>query len=149
MNQMKKKKLCWNCEGSVDKEAENCLFCGVYLHPEEIKNKKKEVDDEDFTPIYQEEEISDEPSSSSSPLKEEPSIENLLSKTYSSTLLPTLFLLSGSFFFLFGLILYLFSKDGVFSLQWNGNFWFLYLFISLPLLFMGWRALSSFEERDH
>lgn len=33
MNATPKKKLCWNCEGRVDLELENCPYCAVYLGP--------------------------------------------------------------------------------------------------------------------
>src|SRR6516225_3769057 len=39
----KKTKLCWNCEGSVGRDAVNCKYCGVYLH----QNENQEIDSEE------------------------------------------------------------------------------------------------------
>lgn len=148
MSQLKKKKLCWNCEGSVDVDAENCLYCGVYLHPEETKKKQlEEPEEEDFEPPYQEEEAIEEkvdpiPSYVAEAITE----SKITPQNFKMALIPILFLLSGSFFFFFGMILYLFATDGVFVLRWNAHYWFIYLFLSAPLLFWGWRALRYLDN---
>lgn len=58
----------------------------------------------------------------------------------------TILLLSGSVFFLFGVILWLFSEDGMLTLRWDSTFWFIYAVLALPLLFFGWRYLSQIED---
>lgn len=147
MNQLKKKKLCWNCEGSVDRDAENCLYCGVYLHPEDKKKQQEELEEEDFEPPYQEEEVVEEKTTPAPSYVAEAIAEpKITQQNIKAALIPILFLLSGSFFFFFGMILYLFSTDGVFVLRWNAHYWFVYLFLSAPLLFGGWRALRYLDD---
>lgn len=55
-------------------------------------------------------------------------------------------LLGGSMLFLFGVMLFLFSQQGTFTLRWNANFWFIYMAISIPLLIVGWRFLNKIDE---
>jgi hypothetical protein len=59
MSAVPKKKLCWNCEGNVSREIDNCPYCGVYLHAAELEensswnpsyhSKKEEIP----SPLYQ------------------------------------------------------------------------------------------------
>jgi len=138
------KKLCWNCEGNVEKEAVQCLYCGVTLTPSY----------EDEAPPYQ---ISSQQSTSipfppynSSETNQEgiQPIHPSLGSTAESHIIsiPFALLLSGIVLFLFSLILLFFSKDGVLTLKWNAHYWFLYLVIALPLLLFGWKLLKTPED---
>ncbi|NGX58641.1 MAG: hypothetical protein K940chlam3_01549, partial [Chlamydiae bacterium] len=148
MTTIKKTKLCWNCEGVVDRSSENCVYCGVYLHPE-----KEETDgfdsDVSRSPLYTPEDDQDIELQEHQPhyqtedekiLNEEihgDDIKVTVSEDIRGVILPLLFLLAGSVFLLFGLILYFFSNDGVFVLKWNANYWFIYLLFSFPFLYIG------------
>ncbi len=155
MTATKKTKLCWNCEGVVDRSAENCIYCGVYLHPEEedLEDHEQEAPPSPYqsTDSYGDKEP---PKPSYQSKDEEYNIEELESEEVfkgsediRGVILPLIFLLAGSVFLLFSFVLYFFSKDGVFVLKWNANYWFIYLFFSIPLLYIGWRTLQYFEER--
>lgn len=63
-----------------------------------------------------------------------------------SPLLPMFLLIPGVFFLLFGMIMFLFSREGVLSLSWDAHYWFIYLGGALPLLYYGWRLLQKVEE---
>ena len=63
-------------------------------------------------------------------------------------ILPLSMLLSGTVFFLFGLALFLFSRQGVFILQWNGAYWYYYLAFGFMALAVGWKALSQVEDQE-
>jgi len=152
----KKTKLCWNCEGVVDRSSENCIYCGVYLHPEK-EDLQEERDDVSATPLYTPQDQEDEEYEPHYQSKEDEKIiyeeihaeetkKEASSEDIRGVILPLVFLLAGSIFMLFGLILYFFSKDGVFVLKWNANYWFIYLLIAIPLLYIGWRTLQYFEE---
>lgn len=184
-----KKKLCWNCEGTVDREAENCVYCGVYLHPDDVElieeeenspqyaaepTVDEEIEEDDFEPPYTEESSSQNDNlmkrkpvtpytsnpqdldSREEELDEdfdEEALEKLerpiqSSSEFKTIVLPIVFLVSGAFCFIFSLIMYFFANDGVFTLRWNANYWFIYILLSLPLLFVGWRTLRQIEERD-
>ena len=62
--------------------------------------------------------------------------------------LPLLLLSAGSVFFLFGLVLFLFSSDGILTLEWNGHLWYAYFIISLPLTLFGWHTLQKFDNEN-
>ena len=135
MNNKNKTKLCWNCEGSIDLKAEKCPFCGVSTDVSPIpgtqpkkaqapqaSNKKAPAG------FYQpKEEIQEES-------KESP---------FQATALAISALLLGTVLAIFSLMLALFSNSkGVFSLSWNGDWWYVYLAIALPLLWIGWRTAA-------
>lgn len=142
-----KTKLCWNCEGSAPVEEENCPYCGVYLGP------GSESDEGDLlAPPYRihdqqtEEDILDSPYAP----EEEPELRDYEQPEeeegdMQSTITPLLLLLGGAVFLLFGLVLALFSQHGVFTLQWNGEYWYVYLLLAVPMLFFGWRSLQTLE----
>jgi hypothetical protein len=156
-----KKKLCWNCEGNVSLQIENCPYCGVYVSP---GNEDKE---NLFSPPYgpQVENKQDIPTppyavnshtlegsttAQDSDLQEtedEKALDEIVEIKH--FIQPLVLLLAGSVFFIFGLTLLLFSHQGVFSLKWNGNYWFLYLLISLPMIGFGWIALQRMKDLDN
>jgi hypothetical protein len=164
MSATPKKKLCWNCEGNVSRKEENCPFCGVYLHPDSITGNTAEI--EEHTPPYRttnfksNEQIPAMPYANSADASsdEESTVDEktqkIEEKTFSlnentkNTMYALALLMSGSMFFLFGLVLILFSRNGQFSLQWNGNYWFIYLFASLPMLFIGWRISHRLSDSN-
>ncbi len=146
-----KKKLCWNCEGRVSLAEENCPYCAVYLGPAPDENgESKDI----LAPPYRIVE-SEEENIPASPyaLKKEDQEQEESEETdlsYAKTdvkevVLPLGLLSSGTLFLLFGLVLWMFSENGTFTLTWNGDYWYYYLILSLPLLFFGWRALKKFE----
>jgi len=153
MSAIPKKKLCWNCEGNVSKEIDNCPYCGVYLHATE------EESEESWNPSFQDERDgtqSTEDSDDVQPFTSEQLNRNshnlsnniLPSSLFSqikSEILPILLLMSGSIFFLFGVILLLFSQNGLLVLQWNGNNWLYFLLASIPALILGWKFFQDLE----
>ncbi len=58
---------------------------------------------------------------------------------------PLLLLLVGTQLALLGLLILLFSKDGLVTLEWQSKHWFIYCLISAPLVFLGVRQLKRFE----
>ena len=149
-----KKKLCWNCEGRVSLEEENCPYCAVYLGPAPDENGESkdilappyrivETDEENVPPSPYKSELPEE-----QPAEEETTDLTVAKKDTKEVVLPLALLSAGSLFFLFGLILLLFSEHGVFTLTWNGEYWYFYLIFALPMLFFGWRALQKFDNED-
>ncbi|NGX42295.1 MAG: hypothetical protein K940chlam7_00573 [Chlamydiae bacterium] len=151
MSATQKKKLCWNCEGRVSLEEENCPYCAVYVGPSPDENEKdilappyRIVDSED-------EEVPSSPYAVDEEQEEE-EVEVQLSETRSDLkkiVLPLCLLSAGSMLFLFGLILLLFSNHGVFTVSWNSEYWYLYLVFALPMAFFGWRVLRNLEEDEY
>lgn len=64
------------------------------------------------------------------------------------TLRALLLLLPGAIFLLFAMILILFSQDGHLSLQWNAKYWFVYLVVSAPMLYIGFKTLSQLPKEE-
>ena len=154
MSTTQKKKLCWNCEGRVPLDSENCPYCAVYLGPAPNDKDGRGV----LTPPYKivetedQEEVVPEPLFSAN--KEEPQKENPPSfvdsnSSVSQVLLPLALLSGGALFSLFGFILFLFSEKGTLNLQWNGEYWYLYLTFALPMLVFGWRSLPKHQDQHN
>lgn len=61
-------------------------------------------------------------------------------------LLPLLCLSFGSVFFIFGLVLLIFGHDGILTLQWNAERWYVFLLPATALLYFGWHGLPDILE---
>lgn len=159
-----KKKLCWNCEGRVACNEEHCPYCGVYLSPALCSREGSEDDDEEYreepergsphhlgrerVPGGRRPSTFDEEDEGEGSYEEEEEVRTavLTSGEVRKMAAPMGMLLSGSIFFLFGLALLLFSREGVLTLQWDGEYWYIYLGLSLILLFLGWRSLQFVDD---
>ena len=150
MNQTAKKKLCWSCEGRVTDDQENCPYCGVYLSPTPLHSGKGDP----IVPLYAKNANSKEKKAPEPPFqvkepksqKEEAPVPSPV-KASKEMLLPLMSLLSGAVFFLFGLVLLLFSDEsGFLTLKWSSAFWPFYIGLSAILLFFGLRALNQINE---
>jgi hypothetical protein len=151
MTSTPKKKLCWNCEGRVSLAEENCPYCAVYLGP--APNEKGEAKDI-LAPPYrlveaEEETVPPSPyafqNSEQKPTPEDSEI-SVATSDLKQVVLPLGLLSGGSLCFVFGLILFAFSENGVFTLSWNGDSWYFYLLFAAPMLFIGWWTLMRFED---
>ncbi len=149
MSAVPKKKLCWNCEGNVSKEIDNCPYCGVYIHAEA-------EDDSGWSPSYHSSQQEDIPtplyqvkSQSDSDVEEQPQETSLSAAAtwahLKKDVLPLLLLMAGSIFFLFGVVLFLFSQEGTLTLQWQEHYWTYFLGLSAPFIFIGWKLLQQLE----
>jgi len=162
MSSKTKKKLCWNCEGRVGFTEEHCPFCGVYLSPSPSAEESQH-ETESYSPPYSidssDTDTNVPPSPYQSVRNEDIPTESLEGGQMSLTsvlpsdqmrqiIIPLGLLLAGSVFFLFGLVLLLFSRDGKFTLQWNGDNWYFYFTVSLAMLFFGWRALQDVDDES-
>lgn len=155
MNNSQKKRLCWNCEGSVSIAEETCPFCGVSVVPAFLEGTNNSyappyaigsthetaVPRSPYDPIPDDEDASADPVSL---IKGKDAAEPAADE-FKSTILAVTLLLTGSVFFMFGLVLALFSHDGVLTLRWDGAYWYIYTALAIPLFFFGWRSLSHLE----
>lgn len=150
------KKLCWNCDGNVHMYELRCPYCGVELTSSEQNHSETPItpdthephsasSEADFVPPYQsfeEEELTPTDEEWEEAIHEVPLTEN----TDCETLKPLILLLPGSIFFILGLALFLFSDEGVLTFHFNGKYWFVYLFASLPLLYLGLKLLFPVKK---
>lgn len=140
-----KKKICWNCEGDVPRETVNCPYCAVYLHPED-DDLPLEDDEEDLSPPYQINTPPEQNFNSSSTTQNQQKPLTLAFSGWKGIIIPLVSLLFGTLFLLFAFLLFIFSQNGVLTLQWNSELWIIYSAIALPLLFIGWKTLQSIED---
>jgi len=160
MSAVPKKKLCWNCEGNVAKQIDNCPYCGVYLHPSEIEedstwnagyplpSSKREQIPSSFHEINHEGEVDAQEEPTSGEASRSFSWNSLFWQ-FKRDIFPILFLMMGSLFFLFGVVLLLFSQNGMFTLQWQESHAVYFLLLAFPLIGFGWRFLQQLEETNH
>ncbi|MCC5831966.1 MAG: hypothetical protein JJU12_02865 [Chlamydiales bacterium] len=162
MTKKNDKRLCWNCDGSVSIHLAQCPYCGVDLSQTREQSGEKDlfqgftnpfqnsspVDQSIPKPPFacvfnQELTVSEDEWNQSfkEEAEESKKEEEKLSITTKREMIALLLLLPGVVFFLFGLTLFLFSSDGVLTLEWNQSFAYFYFLGAVPLLFLGWRAL--------
>ncbi|MDP1836148.1 MAG: hypothetical protein Q8K75_09540 [Chlamydiales bacterium] len=158
MSATPKRKLCWNCDGSVPLAVDQCTYCGASLREGASPQPVKKVRD-DLAPPYAmhggQRDSSDIPQppfnvlqkEAAKPVEEEEATEETTAGA-NKELSPLMFLLGGSVFFLFGLVLKLFSQNGEFTLQWSSDYWYVYLFGGIALLIFGCRSLKYVEDSD-
>lgn len=158
MNQKPKKKLCWNCEGSSSVQDENCPYCGVYLSPLSIGDNSGDQHNP-FAPPYRMNHTDEEHGIPKSPFatqEKDPLISNEEkvaearveedSDETQTPILPTVLLLIGGGLLLFTLALVLFSQNGKLTLQWDADYWPLFLLLSGAMLFFGWKKLQNLQD---
>ena len=158
MNTNPKKKMCWNCEGNVAIDNEACPYCGVSFNVSPMAGTDPNLTafaspfkptttaalSVPKAPYTSPAEEVKEPQESPPPFTEEP--EFALSDLH-RTLLTLISLSLGSLLLIFSAILFLFSDaNGVFTLHWNGSYWYLYLLIAIPLIYFGWKTMKDFHE---
>lgn len=165
--QVTKQKLCWNCEARVDFGVENCPSCGVYLSSSPLLEQSTDQlpDNSYISPPYklvsneEEQQVPDSPYTMASEEVQEDEEEVVESeytdakldipfKEWKTEMLPMSFLLGGSVFSLFGIVLLLFSDGGTLTLSWNGNYWYLYTLLGIPLLYFGWKSLEEVPDEQ-
>jgi hypothetical protein len=149
------KKLCWNCDGNVSLQLTHCPYCNVDLTSTEKNQKEDYSSFKRKAPLEQEKrgvKIPKPPyaslASSEQGVSEEEwqkSLEKVekeqTSESGKKEMIALLLLLPGVVFLLFGVLLMLFSQNGVLTLKWNESFAYFYFMGALPLLFLGWRLL--------
>lgn len=157
MSAVPKKKLCWNCEGNVSANIDNCPYCAVYLHPSELEenaswnpsyrsSKKEEIP----PPPYQIRVDGEQTQERTEEFLEEGRFFNwhVLFAQLKRDIFPILFLMMGSIFFLFGIVLLLFSQNGTLTLQWQESHAFYFLLFAFPLIGFGWKFFQQLDN-DH
>lgn len=165
MSAIPKKKLCWNCEGNVSHNIDNCPYCGVYLHAAEEESEdlwnppyrlvsSNAKEEELLNPLYQSDSERDGQEDGQSSDFKEASNETddqqeigtsfgALMQDMKRDMLPLFLLVAGSMFFVFGIMLLLFSEDGLLTLRWNASLWPFFLGGSTALFFFGYRRLGE------
>lgn len=165
-------KLCPFCEGMIAIEAKVCRFCGSTISHEEAKEPSPyEIDDSlasMYSPPYapnktqpEQPPATPQPSSyeyeephaqhryreeevSYKKQTEETKEEEKEAEVAEESHIGALLLLSiGAQLFTLSWLLFFFSDHGRLTLEWKSRYWVLYLIISLPLLYHGWKRIKA------
>lgn len=157
MKTKKRQKLCYNCEGEVDLDVIVCPFCAADLRVEKPEMQRPAYDPTAslknlttqqslYPPSYAPEVTEDkseeeEPVESSEPFREP--IHEEEDGEPKSIWGPTILMTLAAQLFLLGLLMLIFSKNGVLMLKWDARLWFLYILSSVPLAIFGYKSVSK------
>lgn len=122
MEENSKRKMCWNCEGNIAFEEEICPYCRASIIPSLGETS---------------------PSKNEAEVDSESEARNEDTAFIATTMA---LLMWGSFFFIFGCLLLLFSDKGYFVLRWSDHYRYLYFLVSLPMIFIGARNLMKLSD---
>lgn len=152
MKPKKRQKMCYNCEGEVDLDVIVCPFCAADLRAEKPEQQRpsynpsasvKNLNTQQslYPPHY----AAKAPEEEETPAIEEPEqMTSVVSEEEGKSIFgPTILLTLGAQLLLFGILMGLFSHNGVMILKWDARLWFLYVFASIPLLIFGYKAISK------
>lgn len=165
METKEKLKLCPYCEGSVHVDATTCLYCGERLTTEDKKiplaeqkmPESRSLDDSLAThyqppyvaksyertgvpnpaPKVRAKETAREPSQEHKQREKEAFDES------NRTIWSLLLLSIGSHLFTLGWLVFFFSDRGKLALEWKSRYWPLYVLLSLPPIYYGWKSLKT------
>ncbi|MBS0622182.1 MAG: hypothetical protein JSR80_04400 [Verrucomicrobia bacterium] len=152
----KNRKLCWNCDGSVHIHATKCPYCGSDLVAEQpsqplavppapkVQTQSSSLPPPPPPPYVRQ--VAPALPPEPEPLIFQPTEQANEPKRGNGGFISLLLLLPGAFFLLFAFLLLLFAKEGLLSLEWKAKYWWIYLSLSIPMLYFGWRFLKVDEE---
>jgi hypothetical protein len=135
--------MCWNCEEVVHAYAARCPYCHKDLTANTAPAAPSPVLVEKIAQIQP---IAPSPVVALHEEKVEANEESGFLQDAFTILISLAALLAGSFFFFFGVIIKLFSKNGTFVLEWNVNSWPYFVVSALVLLSLGLYTLSKLEQ---
>lgn len=152
------KKLCWSCDGYVHIYELKCPYCGAELseHQDRLveRSEKKEppkvITEDPFEGEIPESPFQDliedtdtlPPNQESSELVEKTKVSGDVENPLSSILL----LYPGTLFLIFGLALFIFSKNGQLTFSFSAKYRYLYMLLSWPLLYFGYKSLYPSKQ---
>lgn len=159
MEKKDRKKLCAQCEGNIPYNMKHCPFCGFEQQEKistdffEENNQKNSDLSSLYNPPYLSKsigearrEITQESINNfSSTSEEREDLQNLENTLAKKELIVIILLSVGGQFMMLGLMLLLFSVDGVVTLQWKSKYWYFYCIFSMPFLLLGLKSLKKFK----
>ncbi len=165
--------MCPYCEGSIPINAQECKYCGSSfmkktsnVSPYQTEDSLASLYEPPYAPTRKTASFAiPDPEMSSSMLRD-PIMDNeeeeetfprrkptLKKPTHAqqvesdeeeSAQIGSILLLSlGGLLFTLAWLLFFFSDHGKLVLEWKSRYWFIYLLVSIPMLYKGWKKLSS------
>jgi hypothetical protein len=170
MQTKEKAKMCPHCEGMIPIDAMECRYCGCSLQKKEGKKMAYQTEDSlaslyeppyapsrksanryvlsSEDPYTKEEDVEAEEEEEDlfrkkapvSRIKKEKAIDEEEEKSHIGSLL----LLSiGGHLFTLAWLQFFFSDHGLLTLAWKSRYWPIYLFLSFPFIYHGWKKLKK------
>ena len=149
-------KLCLNCHAQVDKDVLICPYCRTSFSENPFSSSSSFSRPAGSNSLSVEESIS-----SLYPPPYQPKVETVPEESLNveeegdvqvekidsgfSMVWPNVLCALGTYLFLFGLFLGLFSTEGYLSLRFSSSFWYLYFLASVPLLAISYKMLSKLK----
>ncbi|MBA2728381.1 MAG: hypothetical protein H0U49_09450 [Parachlamydiaceae bacterium] len=160
-----RKKMCWNCEGNVNLNAENCPYCQSALYPQGEDSEKpiKQEYPSPYKPPRTDHsmsqsfapsspftgKIAQEDSEENEHSEENDEISDIRHVSDTKNVVVTMgMLMGGLVFFIFGLLLLLYSSNGYLVLRWSNAYWFFYAGIGALMIFLGFYNLKNIDENE-
>ena len=148
-----RQKICSHCEGRISVEADTCLYCGMPLVEEKPEEKPVDVMStlqggipSLYPPLYANKQEQQTKSTNKAVYPQEAVLPLEEKEEEKAKFASIVLALLGSTLFILGLMQGFFSEGGVLRLEWNCQYWFLYLFLAIPLLYMGVKNKISPKE---
>ncbi len=162
MAQKINRRLCSNCEGNVSTKDQNCPYCGIALiaplsalviNQEELPPapyKRVTSVPEPSIPLalysqFENEVLPENKEENGVEIEEEKKMNGefpLIALTITTLTL-------GGVFLVFSIILLLFANNqGVFTLHWSSQYWFIYFLMGLCFLYVGWKVTNYFNDTN-
>lgn len=152
--------VCSHCEEVVHRYAVRCPYCHKNLkghtaaqsdiaipEPAPIKTESK-ITQMPQSAFFVEDldEVAPKTEQIQEEIQENVQTDAAFSTEMKKIFIPLISLLTGSFFFFFGVILKLFSSNGTFTLEWNASAWPFFVFPAFVLLLVGMISLPKDTE---
>ncbi len=151
MKPVDRQKMCPNCDGRVAYDATQCPYCFATLQVEGAAQgtlfKHQSLQDSltnPYTPPYGvqttepalEKKSTVKASDSTAIIGKEEASDN-------KNFWPILFLSLAGNLFTLGVLQFFFSDQGIVKLEMNGTYWFLFILLSLPLFYFGFKQTKE------
>jgi len=159
MKSLRNKRLCWNCDGEVHKQAVKCNYCGAELSPQNISEAEAEhikapykleseadinvIPEPPYTVNNDESFDSNLEASVEAALGEDSSVAIEGVNDFKAHLIPMILLPLGMLFVVFSIFMLFFSREGMLIISWTASNWWVYLSLGFLSSFVGWRYLSK------
>lgn len=144
-----RQKMCPNCDGRIPYEATQCPYCFATMQLDAAKNQTFQ---DSLTSLYSPPYSSKAGTLFSNEEKQSSSKEPLAAAAVekeegeeNKSFWPILFLSLAGNLFVLGVLQFFFSEEGMVKLEINGSYWFLFILLSLPFFFFGWKKLNPLE----
>lgn len=141
-------KLCVNCHAQVDKDVVICPYCRTNFQQNYFSSSQESKEnlsmEESIGSLYPPPYQQKVPDMEEKQLGEQE--ELMVEKdTNMPVIWPYVLCVIGTYLFLFGLFLGVFSSEGYLSLRFSASFWYLYFLASIPILVISYRLLNKIK----